>query len=86
MRVGFIGLGRMGHGMATRILNAGHDLTIYDQISSTLETLGAAGASVADSVAQVVAGREIIEQRLLVLVLDVSEVLALGDHASAIAQ
>ena len=60
MRVGFIGLGRMGHGMATRVLNAGHDLAIYDQISSTLETLGAAGASVADSVAQVVADRELV--------------------------
>ena len=30
MNVGFIGLGRMGSGMARRILGAGHDLTVFD--------------------------------------------------------
>ena len=64
MRVGFIGLGRMGHGMATRILDAGHDLAIYDQIPAALETLGAAGASVAGSVAEVVANRELVMSML----------------------
>ena len=28
MNVGFIGLGRMGQGMAKRILGAGHDLVV----------------------------------------------------------
>ena len=31
MRVGFIGRGRRGHGMAKRILDAGHELSIYDK-------------------------------------------------------
>ena len=30
MKVGFIGLGRMGGGMARRLLDAGHDLCVYD--------------------------------------------------------
>ena len=60
MKVGFIGLGRMGRGMAARILDAGHELTIYDQIPETLEPLGAAGARVTGSVAEVTADRELI--------------------------
>lgn len=64
MRVGFIGLGRMGHGMAGRILGAGHDLAIYDQIPELLENLGAAGATVASSVAEVVADRELVVSML----------------------
>ena len=30
MNAGFIGLGRMGRGMARRIFGAGHDLVVYD--------------------------------------------------------
>jgi len=60
MRVGFIGLGRMGHGMASRILGAGHELAIYDQIPELLEKLGDAGATVASSVEEVVNDREIV--------------------------
>ena len=32
MKVGFIGLGRMGKGMARRILDGGHDLAVYDVV------------------------------------------------------
>jgi len=60
MRVGFVGLGRMGHGMAGRILGAGHDLAIYDQIPARLEALGTAGATVAESVHDVANGREVV--------------------------
>jgi 3-hydroxyisobutyrate dehydrogenase-like beta-hydroxyacid dehydrogenase len=31
MKVGFIGLGRMGAGMAARLLRAGHDVTVYNR-------------------------------------------------------
>ena len=30
MKVGFVGLGRMGQGMAGRILAAGHDMLVHD--------------------------------------------------------
>ena len=60
MKVGFIGLGRMGQGMAGRLLGAGHDLAIYDQIPALLTALGEAGATVATSVAEVTADREVV--------------------------
>ena len=60
MKVGFIGLGRMGHGMASRILQSGHDLAIFDLVPALLTDLGAAGATVADSVADVTAGRDVV--------------------------
>ena len=60
MQVGFIGLGRMGQGMAGRILGAGHDLVIYDQIPALLTALGEAGATVATSVAEATADREVV--------------------------
>jgi len=31
MKVGFIGLGRMGQAMAARILGGGHDLVVYNR-------------------------------------------------------
>ena len=34
MRVGFIGLGRMGQGMARRILGAGHELSVFDMVAA----------------------------------------------------
>jgi 3-hydroxyisobutyrate dehydrogenase-like beta-hydroxyacid dehydrogenase len=60
MKVGFIGLGRMGQGMAGRIQGAGHDLAIYDQVPEMLTKLGEAGATVAGSVAEVAADRDVV--------------------------
>ena len=34
MKVGFIGLGRMGQGMARRILGAGHELSVFDMVAA----------------------------------------------------
>ena len=31
MKVGFIGLGRMGSAMATNLLKAGHDVTVFNR-------------------------------------------------------
>jgi 3-hydroxyisobutyrate dehydrogenase-like beta-hydroxyacid dehydrogenase len=50
----------MGQGMAGRILGAGHDLVIYDQVPELLTALGKAGATIASSVAEVVADREVV--------------------------
>ena len=33
MKVGFIGLGRMGSGMAGRILSGGHELAVFDAVA-----------------------------------------------------
>lgn len=60
MKVGFIGLGRMGQGMAGRLLDAGHDLLICDQVPENMQTLHAAGAVIADSIAEVCRDRDVV--------------------------
>ena len=55
MKVGFVGLGRMGQGMARRLLDAGHDLSVFDQFAAQAAPLAAAGAHTAASVAEVAA-------------------------------
>lgn len=50
MRVGFIGLGHMGQHMATNILQAGHDVTVYDLDPVAMERLSSLGAKAASTV------------------------------------
>jgi 3-hydroxyisobutyrate dehydrogenase-like beta-hydroxyacid dehydrogenase len=47
MQVGFIGLGRMGSGMAANLLAAGHTLTVYNRNPAKAEALVAKGAQLA---------------------------------------
>ena len=54
--VGFIGLGNMGSAMATRLLEAGFDVTVYNRSPGKAEALAARGATVAATVAQACAG------------------------------
>jgi len=56
MKIGFIGLGQMGVGMAGRLLKAGHELAVYNRTRSKAEGLVAQGAKVADDVAGVCGG------------------------------
>ncbi|MGH8143387.1 MAG: NAD(P)-dependent oxidoreductase [Steroidobacteraceae bacterium] len=44
LRIGFIGLGRMGSGMATRLLGAGHALAVFDPDPRQTARMAAAGA------------------------------------------
>ena len=60
MKVGFIGLGRMGQGMARRVLGGGHDLVVYDVVRAQAEALAAEGARVAASVADLCRDREVV--------------------------
>lgn len=47
-RIGWIGCGRMGAAMATRLLAAGHDVTVTNRTRAKAEALVAHGATVAD--------------------------------------
>jgi 3-hydroxyisobutyrate dehydrogenase-like beta-hydroxyacid dehydrogenase len=58
--VGFIGLGNMGSAMATRLLEAGIDVTVYNRSLGKAEALAARGATVAATVAQACAGDVVI--------------------------
>ncbi|MCP5365159.1 MAG: NAD(P)-dependent oxidoreductase [Hyphomicrobiales bacterium] len=48
-RIAFIGLGRMGLGMAGRLLDAGYEVTVYNRNASKAELLVSRGAKVAAS-------------------------------------
>ena len=52
MRVGFIGLGNMGLPIARNLLQAGHELTVYNRTRSKAEALASAGATLANSLAE----------------------------------
>jgi 3-hydroxyisobutyrate dehydrogenase-like beta-hydroxyacid dehydrogenase len=49
MDIGFIGLGKMGFPMARRLIEAKHQLTVFDQRKEALEKLVALGAQAASS-------------------------------------
>jgi 3-hydroxyisobutyrate dehydrogenase-like beta-hydroxyacid dehydrogenase len=47
MKIGFIGLGQMGRGMAVRLLDQDHELTVWNRTRSSCEVLHGLGAKVA---------------------------------------
>jgi 3-hydroxyisobutyrate dehydrogenase-like beta-hydroxyacid dehydrogenase len=65
MNVGFIGLGRMGQGMARRILEGGHKLAVYDIAAPRVAELAAAGATAAATVAEACRHRDVVVTMLV---------------------
>jgi 3-hydroxyisobutyrate dehydrogenase-like beta-hydroxyacid dehydrogenase len=65
MKVGFIGLGRMGQGMAGRLHGAGFALSIFDAMAAQTAALAAAGARVASSVADLCQERDVVVTMLV---------------------
>ncbi len=55
MKLGFIGLGRMGTNMAARLCAAGYDLTVFNRSAQRLQPLVAQGAKGAETIAEVCA-------------------------------
>jgi len=52
MRVGFVGIGAMGQGMAESLLRAGHEVTVWNRTRERAEPLRDQGASVAATPAE----------------------------------
>jgi len=65
MKVGFIGLGRMGQGMAGRIHGAGSQLTVFDAIATQTAALAGLGARVASSIADLCQERDVVVSMLV---------------------
>jgi 3-hydroxyisobutyrate dehydrogenase-like beta-hydroxyacid dehydrogenase len=65
MKVGFIGLGRMGAGMAGRIQAAGYGLTVYDALPTQTAPFVAAGARAAASIGDLCQGRDVVVSMLV---------------------
>jgi len=59
MKIAFIGLGRMGMGMARSLLRAGHSVSVYNRNREKAEPLAAEGARVASSPADACRGAEV---------------------------
>lgn len=60
MRIGFVGLGRMGVGMAGRLLEAGHTLAVYNRTAQRAEKLRERGAVVAETPEAAARGAEVV--------------------------
>lgn len=71
-KVGFVGLGIMGQGMAHNLLKAGFPLTVWNRTAAKMELLLAAGATAGRSPADVAGQSDIV----LVCVSDTSDVEA----------
>ena len=86
MRVGFIGLGRMGQGMARRLLDAGHDMCVFDVVATQTAQFGAAGARVAKSIAELAGQCEVVVTMLVEDAVIAQVALGPGGLASALAR
>jgi 3-hydroxyisobutyrate dehydrogenase-like beta-hydroxyacid dehydrogenase len=60
MKIGFIGLGHMGSAMATNLLKAGHQLTVFNRNPQKLRPLIELGARAASTVADACSGSVVI--------------------------
>ena len=60
MRIGFIGLGQMGRAMAHRLLDAGHDLVLWNRTAAAVDPLIALGAQRAQDPAAALATEIVI--------------------------
>jgi len=58
--LGFVGVGRMGGPMASRLLDAGHSLVIFDTNAAVVKPLADRGATVASSPAEVASKAEVV--------------------------
>ena len=58
--LGFVGVGRMGGPMASRLLDAGHTLVIFDTNAAVMQPLAARGATVVSSPADVASKAETV--------------------------
>ncbi|HUF37735.1 MAG TPA: NAD(P)-dependent oxidoreductase [Anaerolineales bacterium] len=59
-RIGFIGLGIMGRGMASNLLKAGHAVTVWNRTPARMEPFVQAGAAAAQSPADLATRSEIV--------------------------
>jgi 3-hydroxyisobutyrate dehydrogenase-like beta-hydroxyacid dehydrogenase len=60
MKIGFIGLGRMGSAMAANLLKAGHDVTVFNRSPEKLHPLIELGAHAANSIADACRGELVV--------------------------
>ncbi len=60
MKIGVIGLGKMGTGMASNLIKAGHEVTVFNRTATAMEPVVALGARGTSSVAEACCGDAVI--------------------------
>jgi 3-hydroxyisobutyrate dehydrogenase-like beta-hydroxyacid dehydrogenase len=60
MKLGFVGLGNMGSGIARNLIKAGHTLTVYNRTKSRAEELQPLGAKVAGTPGDAASDAEVV--------------------------
>ncbi len=60
MRIGFIGLGMMGSGMAMNVRKAGHEVAVHDMRREVARPLIEAGATWAETIADAARGADVV--------------------------
>lgn len=60
MKIGFLGLGKMGSAMAKRLLTAGHTVTVWNRSARATDALAAEGAVVAKTSVDAVRGQDAV--------------------------
>jgi 3-hydroxyisobutyrate dehydrogenase-like beta-hydroxyacid dehydrogenase len=58
-RIAFIGLGRMGAGIAANVLKSGMEMTVWNRTPGKCEPLRAMGAAVAETPRQATIGADV---------------------------
>ena len=77
-KLGFVGVGRMGGHMTSRLLDAGYELTVFDTNTEATKPIAERGASVAGSPAEVASDAEIV---LMCLPMpDIVRTVAIGER------
>ena len=59
-KIGFIGMGIMGRPMAKNLLEAGHEVTVYNRTESRCDEVVAAGAAKASTPAECASGKDVV--------------------------
>lgn len=60
MKIAFLGLGRMGQGMAHLLVKAGYQLNVFDVFPDAAKSLVEAGATFMPTIAEAVADRDVV--------------------------
>ncbi|MFF3573906.1 NAD(P)-dependent oxidoreductase [Nocardia jiangxiensis] len=79
MKIGVVGLGNMGGEIATTLLRAGHEVTVFDIRPEAVERLVSAGAKGAESIASLAGDVDVLS----VVVLNEEQVRGVRDEVAA---
>jgi len=85
LKIGFLGLGKMGSLMARRLIAAGQDVTVWNRTRPATEALVADGAAIAGTPAEAARGKDAVVSMLFDDAANEAVLLGSNDEGGAIA-